>query len=191
MGKKKHGAFNPYNEYVLDLGAHIPPAPPEKEHAKMHGFKLGLFIATAIACLFLIFYPELDVLFDKLFVSGETQTSVSLTELSENQSKVFVKAWLDDTLLENECPKHDDCGDMIHFVSTGDELYIQAYSMEGQVEQMEYCFPSVSMEFSSIDGDEGNIVLPQCQEGAVTLLWIQVTDTKGNMVLEEYNLYYQ
>lgn len=191
MGKKKHGAFNPYNDYVLDLGAHNPPAPPEKEQAKMRGFKLGLMIATAIGCFFLIFYPELDVLFDKLFVSGEAQTSVASTELSENQNKVWVNAWLDDTLLENECPKHEDCGDMIHFVSAGDKLRIQAYSAEGKIEQITCCFPSISMDMSKLDGDEGHIVLPQCEEGVITLLWIEVTDTKGNIVLEEYNLYYQ
>ena len=191
MGKNKDTIIDPYNDYVLDLGADTPPAFPEREMARMRGFKLGLFIATAIACFYLIFSPELEALYDKLFFSGENQTSVAATEQSEKQHGVWVNAWLGDTLLENDCPKHDDCGDMVHFVSAGEELYIQAYSETGKVDQITYCFPSISMETYTIDGDEGGIVLPQGKEGLITLLWVQVTDTEGNMLMENYNLCYR
>ena len=201
MGKQRNGRIDPNNKYVMALGAHEPPAPPEKELAEARGMKHALWVVAIVLFLVIDVVPALwrahteatsstaGSMGIETIVSDPVETELEETTApTEEQKEIGFLAFLKksngrlaDQMIDGETYR----------ISPGDTIEVWGYSDYAEIKRIVYgidqlqelntTVPSIQME----DGI-GWIPLPDYPAGKYFRLRVSVEDIKGNWCEYEY-----
>ena len=202
MGRKMESAMIPYNDYGMELGAHEPPAPPEKELAEMRGMWQTL-LAAAIGIFIWFFFLDPNHGWLHWGLNGapsnessvETTSPVSTEPVSaettapaEGEKGIGFIAFLNkktgrlENLLDNET----------YHISPGDTIEVWGYSDFAEIKHIVYYIPEIhplDTALPSIPFEDGIgiISLPDYPAGEYFHLYVKVEDVDGNY--SEYQQY--
>lgn len=203
MGKQRNGRIDPNNKYVMALGAHEPPAPPEKELAEARGMKQTLWAAAiAIFIWVLILDPTYGWLHWRSAASPNDEINTETigpalaetmqeetTAPTEEQKEIGFIAFLKksngrqgETMIDGETYR----------ISPGDTIEVWGYSDFAEIKHIVYNIPEIHPLYTalpsiSFEDGIGIFSLPDYPAGEYFHLYITVEDVDGNY--SEYQQY--